>query len=321
MAFYDGNGNILSNYSTYVNVADFGTFGNGISDDTKAIQAALDSLWNTGGTIFFPVGTYLLTGSIRFHSNQHLLFEKGARLLQGAGINNLMVNSGSTDVTEYNGTTNVTIEGAIFDGGLFEVNNTLLGFSHATHITVKDCTFINAYGAWHNLEINSSKNVLVTGCRFEGSRKTEDGGCLIQLDAAYGSTGFPWKNGAYDNTVCDGVEISNCYFCNCTVPPAIGNHSQHYNKNIRIHDNYFDTMTSERGAIRFYYAQNVDVYNNTFKDCAIGFSVDTLPKTCTAHDNRFIGVTTPVGNSMWGTGEDYGEIVSYNNMVDGVLSE
>ena len=43
----------------YVSVKDFGATGNGTTNDTTAIQAAINSLTN-GGTVFLPKGTYLL---------------------------------------------------------------------------------------------------------------------------------------------------------------------------------------------------------------------------------------------------------------------
>jgi hypothetical protein len=43
-----------------VNVRDFGAVGNGTTDDSVAIQRALDA--GAGGQVFFPMGTYLVTG-------------------------------------------------------------------------------------------------------------------------------------------------------------------------------------------------------------------------------------------------------------------
>ena len=49
-------------FGEIINVKDFGAIGDGITDDTTAIQAAIDSAhWNSSGirdTIFFPPGTY-----------------------------------------------------------------------------------------------------------------------------------------------------------------------------------------------------------------------------------------------------------------------
>ena len=45
-----------------ISVEDFGAVGNGVADDTAAIQAAINSLGaSTGGTIYLPAGTYRTT--------------------------------------------------------------------------------------------------------------------------------------------------------------------------------------------------------------------------------------------------------------------
>jgi hypothetical protein len=45
-----------------VNVKDYGAVGNGIADDTAAIQAALDYVVAHPGRLYFPSGDYLVTG-------------------------------------------------------------------------------------------------------------------------------------------------------------------------------------------------------------------------------------------------------------------
>lgn len=47
-----------------VNVKDFCAFGNGSADDTAAIQAAIDSIRDTGGVVYFPAGTYMISTQI-----------------------------------------------------------------------------------------------------------------------------------------------------------------------------------------------------------------------------------------------------------------
>lgn len=51
---------LLSDVS--INVKSFGATGDGVTDDTQAIQDAIDSLVN-GGVLLFPVGNYLISGS------------------------------------------------------------------------------------------------------------------------------------------------------------------------------------------------------------------------------------------------------------------
>jgi hypothetical protein len=58
------------------NVRNYGAMGNGATDDTRAIQAAINALPSTGGTIYVPAGTYMinaLTGiSLRSHTRLQL---------------------------------------------------------------------------------------------------------------------------------------------------------------------------------------------------------------------------------------------------------
>jgi len=50
---------------SYLNVKWFGAKGDGIADDTKAIQAAIDSLPSGGGTVYLPAGTFNISSTIR----------------------------------------------------------------------------------------------------------------------------------------------------------------------------------------------------------------------------------------------------------------
>lgn len=57
-----------------VNVKQYGATGNGTTDDTTAIQAAINTAANTPGSIvFFPVGTYIVSGTITYPGNISLV--------------------------------------------------------------------------------------------------------------------------------------------------------------------------------------------------------------------------------------------------------
>lgn len=49
---------------TTINVKDFGAVGDGTSNDTAAIQNALDSVGLTGGTVYLPKGHYLISNTL-----------------------------------------------------------------------------------------------------------------------------------------------------------------------------------------------------------------------------------------------------------------
>jgi hypothetical protein len=69
-----------------ISVMDFGAVGDGVADDTAAIQAAAAALGTSPGTVFFPAGTYVVTGKVSCFAGQNFIGE-GATL----------------DVTDYNG--------------------------------------------------------------------------------------------------------------------------------------------------------------------------------------------------------------------------
>jgi hypothetical protein len=66
--------------SKSLSVSDFGVVGNGVTDDTVAIQAAFVNTRAKGGVskkLYFPKGTYLITKSITCGSNQVVEFDPG----------------------------------------------------------------------------------------------------------------------------------------------------------------------------------------------------------------------------------------------------
>lgn len=97
-----------------VSVKDFGAVGDGITDDTAAIQAAIDA--NEGG-IYFPPGTYLIGSTINFPirsvyaTNQSWV--TGQNAVIQAGFNGPLF-AGS--LSPYQRTSNVIIEGLHFKG-------------------------------------------------------------------------------------------------------------------------------------------------------------------------------------------------------------
>lgn len=84
-----------------VNVLDFGAVGDGSTDDSAAFQAAATSLGNTGGQIFVPFGTYVIS-NLSLRSYTHLCCEHGTVLAPAQ--NNLPVlkidASGSTTLAD-----------------------------------------------------------------------------------------------------------------------------------------------------------------------------------------------------------------------------
>jgi hypothetical protein len=92
-----GLGNVANTPDIHANVKSFGAVGNGTTDDTAAIASALASIATSGGTLYFPAGSYL-TGTITIDMNATDNFGgrvsvKGA----GMGVSRLIIKDGAVD--------------------------------------------------------------------------------------------------------------------------------------------------------------------------------------------------------------------------------
>jgi len=121
------NANMPNNF---VSVLDYGAVGDGVTDDRAAIQEAIDSLINTGGTVYFPQGRFLIgstpsldsidnglnipiTGPDGFYGSKY-----GIRLMgHGRGSTSLLAGNDNMCVVRVS-RSNVTIENLLIDGGL-----------------------------------------------------------------------------------------------------------------------------------------------------------------------------------------------------------
>lgn len=57
---------VVSKLADTISVKDFGAVGDGVTDDTAAIQAAWDAIKSANGTLFFPTGIYRCDGVLDF---------------------------------------------------------------------------------------------------------------------------------------------------------------------------------------------------------------------------------------------------------------
>lgn len=71
----------------WLDVRAFGAVGDGTTDDTSAIQAALNSVPSSGGVVYLPIGVYKVTSDLNLSTNGTMLlgaFADNNAVLQGA---------------------------------------------------------------------------------------------------------------------------------------------------------------------------------------------------------------------------------------------
>lgn len=64
---------LATRFGEVYNVKDYGAVGNGVADDTVAIQAAVTAAQLVGGTVFLPTGTYLISARLLITKNVALV--------------------------------------------------------------------------------------------------------------------------------------------------------------------------------------------------------------------------------------------------------
>ncbi len=249
-------------------------YGDGIHDDTKALQECIDSL-RDGGTIYFPDGTYLVSASLIFYSNQIFKLSDNAVILRSDKseplTRYLLASYSEPEWSGYEGTHDVIISGGIFDGNKnLTERSTLVNTVHCRNILIEGCRFRHC-SCWHMIEINSTENAVVTNCVFDGPTYTAIHEKLlneeIQLDLARDGSYGPVYNCdgtlidfCKDDTVCRNITIKNNLF-KCAGFPAIGHHGDCPHNSISVESNIFDGPSGLYGKSRGYISFRSLVYD------------------------------------------------------------
>ncbi len=127
-----------------INVKNHGATGDGVTDDTLAIQAALDAAKNNtprGGIVFCPMGTYLITSALLIYSDTTLMGEssfggRGTKLQATTDIN--ILKTPGVSGTIYQG---VAIMGVHFENTATTVTNYHVHLINTILSNIENCFF------------------------------------------------------------------------------------------------------------------------------------------------------------------------------------
>lgn len=174
--------------SVYKNVKAFGAVGDGATDDTLAIQAAIDRVdVEGGGGIFFPVGVFI-SSKLTVGSNTTLMGIGGTLTLKTGSSSALIeVTAGSTNIRivnlrlDGNAVNNVGTPDTV---GLIDLAST--GASKIQDVWIDKCIIFDPYRHAIGFK-DGSERIHVLNCALEGTSDGAGGGILI-APIASGST-------------------------------------------------------------------------------------------------------------------------------------
>lgn len=202
----------------YINLREHGAAGDGVTDDTEILNAALDEVErNSGGTIYFPPGTYPVGNSARPRLRDNLtLIGKDATLVK-AGPNGALFVALSRGRSGYGtGVRNVRVSGLRFLGS-FPNSRLMCPFAlhHASNVVVENCTFEQVQGSRHSFDLNACEDIVIRDSTFlgyydnEGFRNSE----CIQVDYSYnGALSYGDAPGSHSGLLSRRITVENCRF-------------------------------------------------------------------------------------------------------------
>lgn len=328
------------NQRSWLMVTNYGADASGTIDAAAAIQLALNAARDVGGAwVLVPPGVYLIGQTLRIYQNTRLTLMHGAEFRRNFAGRMMTNGDAGQALGGYTGHGNIVIE-----GGLWNMRGTTPGLTgsamcisigHAQDVVIQDLEIIDVPG-FHAIELNSTFHGVIRNCRFRGF--IDPGGRdiseAVQIDLAKSSTEFG-AFGPYDNTVCEDILITGCFFgASGTAgttpwPRGIGSHTTtktRWHRHIRISDNAFVDLL--QFAISAYSWEDLTVLGNSFVGCGSGVRLrviittdpedtagpDGIP-TGTSQDMRNITIS---GNSFR-QGGSYGQVIVAQGEATGTI--
>jgi parallel beta-helix repeat protein len=206
----------------YISVKDFGATGDGSTNDTVAIQAAIDAVGAAGGTLWFPPGTYMIARNVGTNDHwgvkvpfsnvtlvgQDAYFERFNPDISTYALAYPLLFLGAPD-SNSTPVSNITVQGIFFNGNntnhgvsgsALNDNRCAIVFKNTSHTYVQNCKFfeIDSGALWYqqpveydytnNVYYNTTKNYvsLIQACEFYVTPHAVPGRALVHAINAQG---------------------------------------------------------------------------------------------------------------------------------------
>lgn len=277
----------------WVSVTDtaYGATGDGSTDDTAAIQAAMTAA--AGSTLYFPEGTYLITEEITGVSGVTMIGYGATIKASAPRFTAAMFN--------FDGYSNVDVFGITFDMNKADMAvyavadydtryNVPLWFKNGSNYNVRDCTFTNLYNI--SIFVNVCTGDLnIENCYFYSPAQTQTQ-ILDHITITTFNGRINVRNNNFDSATVTDADYGNCGVFISGQDGSVnidGNKFNYYGRN--------NTGTHRLGAIDLYAdTENVTISNNKFFNITGNcIALNGAPNTQILNNEIYVSIAPSAG--------------------------
>lgn len=238
-------------FSDVVNVLDFGAVGDGVTDDTAAIQSAIDA--SEGLEVLLPCGVYKTTTSIHINKSITLLGDSATIKASPTAYHGITIAANTDAVT----IRNLTLKNTTDDSGTTTAY-AITAMDDVTNCKYQDCIFDGWTGGLALLIRNDG--ILIENCTFRN----------MVFVPGIGSGGYGVLIEAGRNTITQGntfeetVERHHLYYGVNAADRAVRGYNHTVVNNTFLGDSKPTRATGFEYLVKFMSTDNVTITGNTF---------------------------------------------------------
>lgn len=305
------NANAKTLITPVYNVVGYGANGDGVTNDSTAIQAAITAAaLNGGGIVYFPSGTYLIGTTLAWTADNITLLGEGRELVtlrehSTLGANRIIFLQG----TALDNIKNVVIRGLTIRNGTATTGSATVGkdgfrAEYVDGLLVEDCQFTEIEGNY-GLVVKYAQNVSVSRTTFY---RWTYSGMTVLVD----SENIRVVDSVFDTAV--STTATNVY--TFSVGAETLGEGTSLAKNVWIQRNRFLNNPRWEG-IDAHGGENIWIQDNYVENCKVGINLACVTGYVSA---PVLKKVTVEGNVIiQGTGQDNSYGISVQGKTDGSL--